>query len=134
MKNTIKSEFENNGDWIEVNDSNLVFEGNVTFEGNADTWTTINLDKSFYYTGKNMLLCVEYHTDNYSGSSPEFYVYSTDDESMRSLSYSSDYYNEAVLWAVKNDITPGPGVGQFSPNASCTRGQIVTFLYRANDQ
>ena len=94
MKNTIKSEFENNGDWIETNDSDLVFEGNVTFDGIPDSWTTINLEKSFYYTGRNLLLCVEYHTDNYSGTSPEFYVYSTDDESMRSLSYSSDYYNE----------------------------------------
>ena len=106
MKNTIKSEFENNDDWIETNDSDLVFEGNVTFEGNADTWTTINFDKSFYYTGKNMLLCVEYHTDSYSGSSPEFYVYDTNDESMRSLSYSSDYYNEedgvSSMWGELN--------------------------------
>ena len=44
---------------------------------------------------------------------------------------SSDYYYEAVLWAVENNITQGTGAGKFSPNDSCTRGQIVTFLYRA---
>ncbi len=44
---------------------------------------------------------------------------------------SSDYYYDAVLWAVENDVTQGTGGGKFSPNASCTRGQIVTFLFRA---
>ena len=44
---------------------------------------------------------------------------------------SSEYYYDAVLWAVENNITNGTGVGKFSPNDSCTRGQIVTFLYRA---
>ena len=44
---------------------------------------------------------------------------------------STDYYYEAVLWAVENGVTQGMGVGKFAPNDSCTRGQIVTFLYRA---
>ncbi len=42
-----------------------------------------------------------------------------------------DYYCNAVLWAVENDVTQGVGGGKFAPNASCTRGQIVTFLFRA---
>ena len=42
----------------------------------------------------------------------------------------SDYYYEAVLWAVENSITTGTTATTFSPDASCTRGQIVTFLYR----
>ncbi len=41
------------------------------------------------------------------------------------------YYYDAVLWAVENDITQGTGKGKFSPENDCTRGQIVTFLYRA---
>ena len=41
------------------------------------------------------------------------------------------YYYDAVLWAVENSITNGTGKGKFSPDDSCTRGQIVTFLYRA---
>ena len=41
------------------------------------------------------------------------------------------YYASAVAWAVENGITTGVGNGKFDPNATCTRGQIVTFLYRA---
>lgn len=41
------------------------------------------------------------------------------------------YYASAVAWAVKNGITTGTGDGTtFEPDATCTRGQIVTFLYR----
>ena len=40
------------------------------------------------------------------------------------------YYN-AVNWAVANGITNGTGNGRFSPNDTCTRAQVVTFLYRA---
>ena len=40
-------------------------------------------------------------------------------------------YAQAVAWAVENEITSGTGGGNFSPTATCTRGQIVTFLYRA---
>lgn len=43
---------------------------------------------------------------------------------------ASDYYAGAVLWAVKNDITKGTGATTFSPDADCTRAQIVTFLWR----
>ena len=40
------------------------------------------------------------------------------------------YYADAVLWAVKNNITKGTTNTTFSPNADCTRAQIVTFLWR----
>ena len=40
-------------------------------------------------------------------------------------------YAQAVAWAVGQGITSGTGNGQFSPASTCTRGQIVTFLYRA---
>lgn len=40
------------------------------------------------------------------------------------------YYN-AVMWAVKNNITKGTGASTFSPGDGCTRFQIVTFLWRA---
>lgn len=45
--------------------------------------------------------------------------------------YPWDYYYDAVLWAVGIGITNGTGNNRFSPNEPCTRGQIVTFLYRA---
>ena len=43
----------------------------------------------------------------------------------------SDYYYDAVKWAVEKGITEGTSAGTFSPNASCTRAQMVTFLWRA---
>lgn len=41
------------------------------------------------------------------------------------------YYYKAVLWAVENNITAGTTPTTFAPDAACTRGQVVTFLYRA---
>lgn len=41
------------------------------------------------------------------------------------------YYADAVKWAVEKGITNGTGTNTFSPDASCTRGQVVTFLWRA---
>lgn len=43
---------------------------------------------------------------------------------------STAYYAGAVLWAVKEDITKGTTNTTFSPDADCTRAQIVTFLWR----
>ena len=54
-----------------------------------------------------------------AGSAASFTVVPTD-----------SYYAQAVAWAVENGITAGVGGGRFDPNATCTRAQIVTFLYR----
>ena len=43
---------------------------------------------------------------------------------------SAAYYADAVLWATKEDITKGTTNTTFSPDADCTRSQIVTFLWR----
>jgi len=40
------------------------------------------------------------------------------------------YYYDAVLWAVENRVTTGTAATRFSPNETCTRAQIVTFLWR----
>ena len=42
-----------------------------------------------------------------------------------------DYFYDAVNWAVANNVTNGTSATTFSPNADCTRAEIVTFLYRA---
>ena len=44
---------------------------------------------------------------------------------------SDAYYADAVLWAVKESVTSGTAATTFSPDADCTRAQIVTFIYRA---
>ena len=44
---------------------------------------------------------------------------------------AGSYYYDAVLWAVENDITKGTSDTTFSPNMTCSRAQIVTFLWRS---
>lgn len=44
----------------------------------------------------------------------------------------SDYFAAPVAWAVENGITNGVSATEFAPGASCTRGQIVTFLWRSH--
>ncbi len=43
---------------------------------------------------------------------------------------ADDYFYDAVMWAVEKGITTGTNATSFSPDKFCTRGQIVTFLYR----
>ena len=43
---------------------------------------------------------------------------------------ASAYYYKAMLWAVENGITSGTSATKFEPNKACTRGQVVTFLWR----
>ena len=43
---------------------------------------------------------------------------------------AGQYYTEPVLWAVEKEITKGTSADRFSPDSTCTRAQIVTFLYR----
>ena len=43
---------------------------------------------------------------------------------------SGAYCAKAVAWAAENDVTTGVGGGRFAPDDTCTRAQIVTFLYR----
>ena len=45
---------------------------------------------------------------------------------------AGEYYADAVQWAVAQNITNGTSATTFGPSEGCTRGQIVTFLYRAN--
>lgn len=45
---------------------------------------------------------------------------------------ASDYYHDAIQWAVKYGVTSGTSATSFSPNDTCTVGQILTFLWRAD--
>ena len=45
--------------------------------------------------------------------------------------HAEDYYYDAVLWAAQKGVTGGTSDTLFAPNAGCTRAQIVTFLWRA---
>lgn len=48
--------------------------------------------------------------------------------------FEGEYYAEPVKWAVENKITAGETDTTFAPGKTCTRGQIVTFLWRANGE
>ena len=43
---------------------------------------------------------------------------------------TGSYYGSAVLWAVEHGITNGMSATEFCPENTCTRAQVVTFLYR----
>ncbi len=59
------------------------------------------------------------------------YVLVYNDKALSFTDVASDaYYAAAVNWAVSQNITDGIGGGKFGPDLSCTRAQIVTFLYR----
>lgn len=45
----------------------------------------------------------------------------------------SAYYAKPVAWAVENGVTAGMGNNRFAPEATCTRGQVMTFLYKAKN-
>ena len=64
-------------------------------------------------------------------SSGYFLVYGSDSVSGFSDVPSGAPYAQAVAWAVEKGITTGDTANTFSPDKTCTRGQIVTFLYRA---
>ena len=42
------------------------------------------------------------------------------------------WYLKPILWAAQNDVTGGVGDGMFGPDRECTRAQVVTFLYKAD--
>ena len=73
-----------------------------------------------------------YQTSSFSGSKHKTSKSNTTAASRAFEDVSADaYYNDAVEWAVKSSITNGKAEGLFGSNDPCTRGQIVTFLWRA---
>ena len=49
---------------------------------------------------------------------------------LRTPDANNIWYTKAVLWASEAGVTAGTSADKFSPSATCTRAQIVTFLYR----
>lgn len=74
-----------------------------------------------------------------NGDVERFYVYDgkdgEDGETVVTPAFTdvpaNAYYADAVAWAVANGITGGTAENTFSPDAPCTRAQVVTFLWRA---
>ncbi len=66
-----------------------------------------------------------------SRANPDLKVSKTVHITFSDVENSSRYYFDPVYWAVGEDVTTGTGEWLFSPDKSCTRGQIVTLLWRA---
>ena len=110
MKNTTKSSFSGNSDWIAVSSSDKVFSGSVTFT--ADDWTVITFSTPFVYDGtSNVVLVTDDNTSGYTNSphmacrvfdaaSQAIYVYS--DGTNYSPSSPSSY--TGTVLSVKNQL------------------------------
>ena len=95
---------------------------------------TANYDESTNYTATSAK-CEVSVTRRYSSSTtvtPEPTPEPTPEETVKFSDVStSAYYYDAVKWAVENGVTDGVSATLFAPYESCTRAQIVTFLWRA---
>ena len=88
LKQTDKSGFHSNTDWVPVMPMNKYFEGTVTFTANA--WTTIQFERTFYYDGmSNLVLAYDDNTGSHSNG-------------MSCRAFPTDDYHS--LWIVSDDI------------------------------
>ncbi len=88
LKQTDKTGFHSNTDWVPVMPMNKYFEGSVTL--NANAWTTIQFERTFYYDGtSNLVVAFDDNTGSYSNG-------------MSCRAFSTDDYQS--LWVVSDDI------------------------------
>ena len=100
----------------------------MTAFGNAISGSTMN---DVYYCGSAAQwgrISIGEHNDSLLKAS---FHYNYDPNMSFTDVAAGSYCYDAVQWAVANGITKGTDTTHFSPNATCTRGQVVTFLYRA---
>lgn len=103
----------------------------IYYEGTAEDWNKIEITKKGEYdTGEDATGIILNATKHFSSPSAPTPPPVTPDAAFSDVP-SGQYYTEPVTWAVEKGITSGTGNNQFSPNTPCTRGQIVTFLWRA---
>ena len=80
MSNTKQESYRDGHDWVTVSEDQIVFDDEVTF-GNADEWTTIELQQPFIYDGKNLAITIYDVSNNpigYSGGHDTFYATAVD--------------------------------------------------------
>ncbi len=80
MSNTIQDSYRDSHDWVEIEESQIVFKGDFTF-GAQDEWTTIELQNAFVYNGSNLAISIYDASESnlgYSGNHDTFYSHATD--------------------------------------------------------
>ena len=103
----------------------------MTAFGNAISGSTMN---DVYYCGSAAQwgrISIGEHNDSLLKAS---FHYNYDPNMSFTDVADGSYCYDAVQWAVANGITNGTDAMYFSPNAGCTRGQVVTFMYRAESE
>ncbi|MBR4087447.1 MAG: bacterial Ig-like domain-containing protein, partial [Clostridia bacterium] len=104
--------------------------GLITVFYNNDTKETVHLSKATVSGFSNLFAGDVTVTASYEGYSAELTVLILAENPFKDVK-ANEYYETPVLWAVTKEITKGTAEDTFSPNDECTRGQIVTFLWRA---
>ena len=116
--------------------------GDTTVEANkAYGWTVTTTPNPNYedLTGSTVLYPVSTsYSDQVKKQSEEFEAKKRgelpeDELDFRDV-YEDDYFFDAVQWAAENGITGGVGNGRFGPSLDCSRGQTMTFLWRASGE
>ena len=114
--------------------------GNVSVREGRDQTFTITPDKGYAVSnvkidGKSIGAVKSYTFENVKKSHTIEVVFMKANGNPQTSVFvdvaTGSYYEEAVDWAVENGITKGTTATTFSPNATCTRAQAVTFLWRA---
>ena len=90
------------------------------YGGTESQWAAIQIDDT--RNGNHLLKNAAIHY-NYSSETSDGLAFSD--------VKATDYFADAVRWAVEKKITSGTSTTTFGPGSTCTRGQIVTFLYQA---
>lgn len=96
----------------------------VYFKGTAEQWAAININNNQNYNDSLLKAAIHYGSGDSSEPSASAGTSFTDVA-------AGIWYAAPVEWAVGEGITNGTGAATFSPNATCTRAQIITFLWRA---
>lgn len=98
----------------------------IYYEGTAAQWAAISINNDQNYN--DQLLKAKIH---YGAGAPTQPTAPVETVGGFNDVLATAYYADPVKWAVENSITTGTSATAFSPDATCTRGQIITFLWRA---
>ena len=113
MQNTTKGSYSGQYDWVNLADTDKVFDGEVTLLG-SDTYLEITLDEPFGYTGGNLLVYVYDYTGSFTSPPANFSVYSSSDRTLMAYNDNGEY-------------TPGSMTSTTGAKASYNNSIVLTF-------